>query len=215
MVSFSGIVKSGISGAFIAAGYAATAHPVTLVALAALPWAAHRLSQCCSRQREPAAPAAVQGLHRLDFEEMLLDEAIASIRRSQNDAAQAYVCPYVNAPYALHGLSTELAEIPEFLLYEKKDGTKCNLVRYLTTLLYQNEAPGPKSKDFLGKVVNTNELREMSEKLGITLEAYKGIWQKAHEQSLIDDQYDESTLRRTMFCQIVENMNLFEQFSES
>lgn len=195
MISFSGIVKLGISGAFVAAGYAVAVHPVTLVALGFLPWGVDRLRQCCSRQQEPeirvpvrlAAPAAaaapaqavVQGNQGLVFDAELAE----AIRRSQNEAAQVHRCPYAKAPYALQGISTAAAVIPDELLYQKADGTKCNLARYLATLLFQKNAPGPDSKDFLGAFVDTNELRDMSEMLGFTLAEYTGIWEKAREQA--------------------------------
>ena len=157
MVSFVG--KYGITGAVVAAAarYAVgVTNPVALVALAALPvlpWASRRLSQCCFRQREPeriaapvipAAPAAVQGHQGLGFDAGLA----AAIRRSRDEAVQVHLCPYVAAPFALRGLDTTPAVIPESLLYEKADGTKCNLAHYLATLLFQNNAPGPDSQDF-------------------------------------------------------------------
>lgn len=93
MVSFSGIVKSGISGAFVAAGYAAAAHPVTLVALGALPWIAHRASQCCSRRQEPeirvqvrpAAPAAAVAQAQQVVNQPIDDEFQAVLEQSRQE----------------------------------------------------------------------------------------------------------------------------------
>src|SRR5690606_34676379 len=53
MVSFPGKIKSAISGVLVAAGCVVAAQPVTLVAVAALPWIAHRLSRCCSGRQKP------------------------------------------------------------------------------------------------------------------------------------------------------------------